>query len=102
MFPSTYSSDPDTELGTDRFKYTIVSLIKLDLGGLSCGIDFKDFDKYLQNKAKVRDAAGFKISKGLRWFHSAKSVFIAVNARSRWLNNVSCLFLSFPLITIGI
>jgi hypothetical protein len=30
-------------------------------------------------------------------FYNAKSVFIAVNASLRWLNNVSCLFLSFPL-----
>jgi hypothetical protein len=29
----------------------------------------------------------------------AKSVFIAVNASWRWLNNFSCLFLPFPLIT---
>jgi hypothetical protein len=34
-------------------------------------------------------------------FYNAKSVFIAVNASLCWLNNVSCLFLSFPLIASG-
>ncbi len=33
-------------------------------------------------------------------FYNAKSVFIG-NASLRWLNNVSCLFLSFPLIASG-
>jgi hypothetical protein len=32
----------------------------------------------------------------------AKSLFIAVNASFRWLNNVSCLFLSLLLITRGV
>jgi hypothetical protein len=32
----------------------------------------------------------------------AKSVFLAVNASLRWFNNVSCLFLSFMLITTGV
>jgi hypothetical protein len=32
----------------------------------------------------------------------AKSIFLAVNANLRWLNNVSCLLLSFLQITIGV
>ncbi len=38
----------------------------------------------------------------LQGFYIAKSVFLPVNASLRWLNNVSCLFLSFMLITSGV
>jgi hypothetical protein len=34
-------------------------------------------------------------------FFNAKSLFIAVNSSLHWRNNVSCLFLSFLLITSG-
>ncbi len=50
------------------------------LKGLSHEIDFKSFDKNLQNLALLRDTAGFWIFYGLQWFFNSKSLFIAVNA----------------------
>jgi hypothetical protein len=57
-------------------------------------IDFKNFDKItLQNKAEVRDAAGFVFLRGSDDFIVQKvDIFIAINASLCWLNNVSCLF----------
>jgi hypothetical protein len=57
------------------------------LKGLSHEIDFKNFDKNVQNLAYLRDAAGFWIYEALRWFYISKSSFIAVNASLCWLNN---------------
>jgi hypothetical protein len=34
--------------------------------------------------------------------YNEKRVFLVVNASSLWLNNFSCLFLSFPQITRGV
>jgi len=42
---------------------------------------FQNVGKNLQNLAQVRDSAEFKIFWKPRWFHNAKSVFFAVNAR---------------------
>jgi len=53
--------------------------------------ELKHFDKHLQKLALV-------IFRGLRWFHIAKSVFIAVEASLHWLNNVTYLP-TFLLIT---
>jgi hypothetical protein len=44
----------------------------------------------------------FKFLGSLMLLFHAKSVFLAVNVSLRWLNNVSCLLLSFPLITNGV
>jgi hypothetical protein len=57
------------------------------LKGLSHEIDFKNFDKNLQNLTKLRDAAGFKLFKGSDDFIMQKSLFIAVNASLHWLSN---------------
>ncbi len=46
-----------------------------------------------------RDAAGVQIFGGSDDFNNAKSAFIAINASLRGLSIVSCLFLSFLLIT---
>jgi hypothetical protein len=42
-----------------RVNIWIHFLFKLTLKGLSHEIDFKKFDKYLQNLAQLRDVAGF-------------------------------------------
>jgi hypothetical protein len=51
--------------------------------------------------AQVEDGVIFKI----RYSFIMQKVylkFLAVNATLRWLNNVTCLFLSFRLITNGV
>ncbi len=60
---------------------------KFNLKGLSREIDFKNFNKNLQNLAYLRDLAGVWIFYGLQWFYNSKSLFIAVSASLSWLNN---------------
>jgi hypothetical protein len=64
-------------------------------------IDLKNVDKFTE--LGLTKGRGWVLNfLGAPMILSCKSLFIAVNASMRWLNNVSCLFLSFLLITKGI
>ncbi len=79
----------------------ISALESSEIKGLSHEVDSKNWQQFTE-LGLTRDAAGFKFLRGFRWFYYAKSLFLAYNASFRWLNNVSCLFLSFLLITSGV
>ncbi len=62
---------------------------KMDLALKTCMVSFRKKPFFLF----------FKCSND---FFNTKSVFLEVIASLRWPNDVSCLFLSFPLITSGV
>ncbi len=74
------------------------SLLKI----LSREIDFKNFDKFT-GLSLTKERGWFKFCRGSGDFIRQEVYFLRlINAILRWLNNVSCLFLSFLLIASGV